>query len=372
MPKRFTATEKWDDPWFWELSPQAKLLWLFLCDHCDNAGIIELSLKLASQKIGLSVTEKHFCELQSRITAIDCGKYLVVGFIKFQYGKLSRDCKPHAPVFASLSKHRLDPEEIEQNYRFKNSVEDYIREKVIVRDGCSCVYTGKQLLPGEVVIDHVIPRSKGGSNKMENLVTTSKEINAEKWDKDLRTYCSEKGWDFNAIAQRVSKATMVASDRVQVQEKEKEKDKEPEQGVKEFPSELRTARVLNKWQVWMTHRRAHKKPKSWLSLFNEQVEWLSKFSEPEVFEILSASIRNGWQGLFEPKKEIPVNGRALSPFDYKTIIQAKQTQADSIKNKFCSETAIDQVWASEPKRQEYITLRREIKDLTAKLGAYGT
>lgn len=70
---------------------------------------------------------------------------------------------------------------------------------------------------------------------------------------------------------------------------------------KEFPEHLRTARIMNKWQVWMTHRRAFKKAKDWNVLFNEQIEWLSKYSEPDVFEILSASIRNGWQGLFEPK-----------------------------------------------------------------------
>lgn len=274
--KRFTETQKWSDPWFMDLSGTAKLLWFYLLDNCDNAGVIRFNPKLAAVQIGKLIEEKHFAELVGRVQPLDGGKLWIPAFIQFQYGTLRPECRPHLSVLDLVSKHGL---------------------------------------------------------KL-----------------------------------RVSKPYVKGIHTL----KDKEPDKDPEQGVKEFPSELRTARVLNKWQVWMTHRRAHKKPKSWLSLFNEQVEWLSKFSEPEVFEILSASIRNGWQGLFEPKKEIAVNGRALSPFDYKTIIQAKQTQADSIKNKFCSETAIDQVWASEPKRQEYITLRREIKDLTAKLGAYGT
>jgi len=70
--------------------------------------------------------------------------------------------------------------------------------------------------------------------------------------------------------------------------------------LQEFPESIRSARVMNKWTVWQTVRRGMKKA-NWLTLFNSQAEWLSQFNEPKVFEILDQSIRNGWQGLFEPK-----------------------------------------------------------------------
>lgn len=111
--KRFTETNKWDDPWFWELSPQAKLLWMFLCDHCDSAGIIQISLKLASSKIGQPVKEQHLAELSSRLHALQGGKTLILSFIRFQYGTLSRACKPHNAVFNSLSIHGLDVAQLE-------------------------------------------------------------------------------------------------------------------------------------------------------------------------------------------------------------------------------------------------------------------
>lgn len=111
--KRFTATEKWDDPWFWELSPAAKLLWQFLCDHCDHAGIIEVNFRFTTMKIGLPIEECHLSELQSRLHQLPCGKFLIVGFIGFQYGTPSRECKPHNPIFASLSKHGVDITQIE-------------------------------------------------------------------------------------------------------------------------------------------------------------------------------------------------------------------------------------------------------------------
>jgi 5-methylcytosine-specific restriction endonuclease McrA len=48
------------------------------------------------------------------------------------------------------------------------------------RDGNRCQYTGRVLPPDEGSLDHVIPRSRGGKNSWENLVWSSKEVNALK------------------------------------------------------------------------------------------------------------------------------------------------------------------------------------------------
>lgn len=69
----------------------------------------------------------------------------------------------------------------------------------------------------------------------------------------------------------------------------------------ELPDSLKTQRMMRQWGVWMNFRRGMKKPKNWATLFNAQIEFLSGFAEPVAFEILSSSIRNGWQGLFEPR-----------------------------------------------------------------------
>ncbi|HEU4341481.1 MAG TPA: HNH endonuclease domain-containing protein, partial [Candidatus Binatia bacterium] len=229
--KRFTATEKWDDPWFFELSPAAKLLWLFICDHCDHAGVVDVSFKLFSAKIGLEIKPKHVEELGRRVERLDSGKFLIRGFVKFQYGKLSKDCKPHMPAFIALEKHGLNPDSLDQNAAYRNTVDDYTRLKVLERDEMTCVYTGKRLLQDEAAADHVVPRSKNGSNKLHNLVTTSKSINSEKGDLTLEEFCVKKGWDFNEIFQRVSKATMKGFRSLQDKEKDKDKDKDKEEGV---------------------------------------------------------------------------------------------------------------------------------------------
>src|SRR5882757_3701292 len=48
------------------------------------------------------------------------------------------------------------------------------------RDGNRCQYTGRVLRPDEGSLDHVLPRSRGGKDTWENLVWSSKDVNARK------------------------------------------------------------------------------------------------------------------------------------------------------------------------------------------------
>jgi hypothetical protein len=103
--KRFTETQKWDDGWFRRLSPAAKLLWQWLCDKCDSAGVIEPDLELASFQIGMPITDAELGEFGNRVVRLASGKLHLPKFIEFQYGTPSRDCKAHRPIFLSLQKH---------------------------------------------------------------------------------------------------------------------------------------------------------------------------------------------------------------------------------------------------------------------------
>jgi 5-methylcytosine-specific restriction endonuclease McrA len=48
------------------------------------------------------------------------------------------------------------------------------------RDGNRCQYTGVLLHPNEGSLDHVVPRSRGGTDTWENLVWSSKQVNTRK------------------------------------------------------------------------------------------------------------------------------------------------------------------------------------------------
>ena len=53
------------------------------------------------------------------------------------------------------------------------------------RDKYTCVYTGKKLQKTELSIDHVFPKSMGGKDTWDNLVTCDKLLNSKKSNKLL-------------------------------------------------------------------------------------------------------------------------------------------------------------------------------------------
>lgn len=105
--KRFTETQKWEDPWFRKLKPEMKLLWQWLLDRCDNAGVIDPDIDLASFQIGYQYPMDTLLGFGDRVVKLPGGKHFIPKFISFQYGKLSEDCKAHNPIFLSLEKHGL-------------------------------------------------------------------------------------------------------------------------------------------------------------------------------------------------------------------------------------------------------------------------
>jgi len=107
MPKRFTETLKWDDPWFRALSPDAKLLWFWLVDKCDNAGIITPDFALCEFQTGIKRAFERMAEIESRVSVIGNGRFFIHKFIEFQHGSLSRACKAHNPAFQSLEKNGM-------------------------------------------------------------------------------------------------------------------------------------------------------------------------------------------------------------------------------------------------------------------------
>jgi 5-methylcytosine-specific restriction endonuclease McrA len=56
------------------------------------------------------------------------------------------------------------------------------RHKIYKRDGHKCVYCGNSK---QLTIDHLIPKSKGGKNTWENLVTCCSKCNVKKGDKTI-------------------------------------------------------------------------------------------------------------------------------------------------------------------------------------------
>ncbi len=106
--KRFTDTAKWNDPWFRGLSPLAKLLWSWLLDNCDNSGVIDPDIMLASFQIGDKIEEKHMTELGNRLQRLPNGKLWIPKFIRFQFGELTTESRVHSSVIKLLKIHCIE------------------------------------------------------------------------------------------------------------------------------------------------------------------------------------------------------------------------------------------------------------------------
>lgn len=113
--KRQTVVAKWDDVWFMGLSPQAKLVWLYLCDQCDHVGIYEYNAVLLRVRIGFTECENLdpiFEELADKIEwFVGYKKLWLRNFINIQYGELATGDKIssiHATVLRELSKYVND------------------------------------------------------------------------------------------------------------------------------------------------------------------------------------------------------------------------------------------------------------------------
>lgn len=111
--KRFTDTKKWQ-PWFRKLTPSQRLLWIYICDHCDYCGAWERDDVMARLdvdiNIDLDVALAAINKEKERIKVIRSGKFwFLTDFIQFQYARLRKDNKTHAPAYRDLIKNGLDP-----------------------------------------------------------------------------------------------------------------------------------------------------------------------------------------------------------------------------------------------------------------------
>ena len=113
MSKRFTDITKWTkNKWFRKLSPRHKLFWLYLLDNCDNVGVWEEDIELASILIDYEYKKDALLnEFKDKIKIFKSGrKWWIKDFIIFQYGELKESHltnKPHQSYIRNLKKHRL-------------------------------------------------------------------------------------------------------------------------------------------------------------------------------------------------------------------------------------------------------------------------
>lgn len=119
MSYRFTSTSKWDDPWFISLKRDAKTFFNYICDKCDCAGFLEISIKKIKDDLELSDEEVKALFKETRksyLLSIDRHLIYVKNFLKHQKNlPLKLDNKSHQGVLKrfELYKERFSIDLIE-------------------------------------------------------------------------------------------------------------------------------------------------------------------------------------------------------------------------------------------------------------------
>src|SRR3990167_9830265 len=90
MAKRFSETKIWEDEWYQSLPTKWKIVWKYLCDKCDEAGIWKPNFKLANFQINEKVNwpEAHRWLNNGKTRVIITDKaWILKDFVPFQYGE---------------------------------------------------------------------------------------------------------------------------------------------------------------------------------------------------------------------------------------------------------------------------------------------
>lgn len=111
MAKRFTDTDKWKKPFIKSLQAPYKLLWFYILDDCDHAGIWIVDLEVAGLRCGFDYTEDEALNIfKGQVEVIKNGTvWFIRDFVEFQYGELNPKNRAHNSVINRLNKYGIKP-----------------------------------------------------------------------------------------------------------------------------------------------------------------------------------------------------------------------------------------------------------------------
>lgn len=242
MAKRFTDSEKWKKVWFTDLSPEHKCLWSYMLDTCSTAGVWEPNWKVASANIGVKLDpDKARAALGKQICVLECGKWLIVDFITFQYGRLNPNNPAHKGAIEELRKYGV----IGTDFSIVLPINDVeAPSKPLIEVAKEPSESLRRDQYGLMVMDMVMVKGKG---------------------------MGKEGGGAGGGA------------------------------IEDLPPDDLLARTgfSEAWGEWEAYRREIKKP---LTPRARRMQWALLQREDDPVSVIHRSIRNQWQGLFESKE----------------------------------------------------------------------
>jgi hypothetical protein len=189
MAKRMTDTDKWKKRFLRELKPQHKLLWFYILDDCNHAGIWDVDIEVASIRVGEELIYDMLPQaFLDKIVIFDNGdKWFIPEFIDFQYGELNPNSNVHKSVIALLEKYNLEGY-MKGSQGVQSTLNNKDKDKDIVKVKAKVKRFAKPTI--EEVIDYC--------NERQN------DVDAEKF----YDYYSSNGWKVGKNAMKDWKASV--------------------------------------------------------------------------------------------------------------------------------------------------------------------
>jgi len=107
MAKRLTDTEKWNDDWYISLSNDYRIIWQWLLDNCNHAGICKRSIRLLNLMCNTSISEEELIKVMENRIVVKDNNWFIPKFLKFQYSSLNSNRPVIISVVKELEKHGL-------------------------------------------------------------------------------------------------------------------------------------------------------------------------------------------------------------------------------------------------------------------------
>ena len=184
-----TDTDKWKKRFLRELKPQHKLLWFYILDDCNHAGIWDVDIEVASIRVGEELIYDMLPQaFLDKIVIFDNGdKWFIPEFIDFQYGELNPTSNVHKSVIALLDKYNLEGY-MKGSQGVQSTLNNKDKDKDIVKVKAKVKRFAKPTI--EEVVDYC--------NERQN------DVDAEKF----YDYYSSNGWKVGKNAMKDWKASV--------------------------------------------------------------------------------------------------------------------------------------------------------------------
>lgn len=115
----YTATNKWDDAWFSELSNDAKILFYYISEKCNNAGFYEINKKIMLVQTNMNEARSRECFTEIKkayVMSVDKKTVWLKNFIKHQRKlPLKENVSNHRQIINLLKLNSENPDKFPEN-----------------------------------------------------------------------------------------------------------------------------------------------------------------------------------------------------------------------------------------------------------------